>query len=43
MFAVAAPNSECPGCASVYRRAGDSGDMSVLKAFAVYAFALAMA
>src|SRR3569623_2091343 len=43
VYAVADPNRECHGCASVYSRAVDRGTMSLLKAFAVYAFAFAMA
>src|SRR3954469_4716807 len=42
-FGSATPHNEWPGCVSVYSRAVDSGKPSVLYAFAVYAFALAIA
>src|SRR4051812_39256206 len=37
------PHNECPGCVSVYRRAVDSASVSVLKPFAVNAFAIEIA
>src|SRR3954462_7383446 len=41
-FATARPQSECPGCVRVYSRAVDNGAVSVLNAFAVNAFAMAI-